>query len=83
MLARYLDGMNDHSLLRQNKFDYRARKKAAGFKEIRRWVWDVNSPTFIEQLQLESEMLKNVPDEKEAADFIEAVMTDTMKDHPY
>ena len=67
-----------------NKFAaYRARKKALGLKEIRRWGWDLNSPAFIEQLRREGEMLKNSPEEKEAADFIEAVMAETMKDHPY
>lgn len=62
---------------------YRARKRAAGFKEIRRWVWDVNSPAFIEQMRLEAEFLKNSPEEQESMDFIEAVMAETMKDHPY
>ncbi len=76
--------MNDLSPESQNKFAaYRARKKAAGYKEIRRWVWDVNSPAFIEQLRREAEVLKNAPEEKEAMDFIEAVMAETMKDHPY
>ena len=62
---------------------YRARKKAAGFKEIRRWVWDVNSPAFVEQLRLEAEILKATPEEKEALDFIEVAMAESMKDHPY
>ena len=62
---------------------YRARKKAAGLREVRRWVWDVNSPAFKEQLRREAEILKNAPDENDTLDFIEGVMADTMKDHPY
>ena len=62
---------------------YRARKKAAGLREVRRWVWDINSPAFKEQLRREAEILKNAPDENDTLDFIEGVMADTMKDHPY
>jgi Protein of unknown function (DUF3018) len=62
---------------------YRARKKAAGLREVRRWVWDVNSPAFIEQLRCEAKILKDAPEQAEATNFIEAAMADTMKDHPY
>lgn len=62
---------------------YRARKKAAGLKEVRRWVWDVHSPAFQEQLRREGEILKEAPEQREAADFIESVMAETMKGHPY
>jgi hypothetical protein len=62
---------------------YRARKKAAGLREVRRWVWDVNSPAFIEQLRCEAEILKDAPEQRDATDFIEAAMADMMKDHPY
>jgi Protein of unknown function (DUF3018) len=75
--------MAEHDPPKSRFAAYRARKKAAGFKEIRRWVWDVNSPAFIEQMRLEAEILKDAPEEKEALDFIEAVMAETMKDHPY
>ena len=76
--------MNDLRPQRHNKFAaYRARKKAAGYKEIRRWVWDVDSPVFQEQLRREAEILKNASEDREAMDFIEAVMAETMKDHPY
>ncbi len=76
--------MNIQTPKPQDKFSaYRARKKAAGYKEIRRWVWDVNAPTFKEQLRREAEILKSAPEEWEALDFIEDAMADTMKDHPY
>jgi Protein of unknown function (DUF3018) len=76
--------MNDLSPSRQSKFAaYRARKKAAGLREVRRWVWDVNSPAFIEQLRLEGEVLKNSAGEKEALDFIDDALDASMRDHPY
>ena len=76
--------MNDLSPKRTDKFKaYRARKKSAGLKEVRRWVWDVNSPEFLAQLQREADILRDTPGEKDALDFIEGVMDDTMKDHPY
>ncbi len=73
--------MNDLSPERTNKFKtYRARKKAAGFKEIRRWVWDVNSPAFKEQLRREAEILNDAPEEKDAMDFIEALRAEDPED---
>ena len=75
--------MADHDPPRSKFAAYRARKKAAGLREVRRWVWDVNSPAFKEQLRREAEILKNALDENDTLDFIEGVMADTMKDHPY
>ena len=43
--------MNDASPDKQDKFRrYRARKKAAGLREIRMWVPDINAPGFKEKL---------------------------------
>lgn len=43
--------MNDASPDKQDKFRrYRARKKAAGLREIRMWVPDINAPGFQERL---------------------------------
>jgi len=43
--------MNDASPDKQDKFRrYRARKKAAGLREIRMWVPDINAPGFKERL---------------------------------
>ena len=81
-VARYLTSMNDLSPERTNKFKaYRARKKAAGLKEVRRWVWDVNSPEFKAALARDVAAINAAPGEDEAMDFIEGVMADTMKDH--
>lgn len=50
---------------------YREKMKAAGFKEIRRWVPDVDAPGFDEECRRQAESLKTDPQEKEALDFIE------------
>jgi Protein of unknown function (DUF3018) len=69
--------MNDLSTAHQDKFRaYRARKRAAGFKEIWRWVWDVNSPAFKAQAAREAEILNGVPEEEEATRFIEALQAE-------
>ena len=76
--------MNDVSLDRQDKFRrYRDRKRAMGLREYRLWGSDLQNPDVLRQLQREGEILRHAPEELEAADFIEAVMADTMKDHPY
>jgi hypothetical protein len=69
--------MNDLSPVHHDKVHaYRARKRAAGFKEIRRWVWDVNSPAFKAQAAREAEILNGAPEEEEAMRFIEALQAE-------
>ena len=76
--------MNELSPQRQNKFAaYRARKKAIGLREVRLWGPDLRDPDVLAQLKREGDILRNAPEEREAADFIERIMDDTMKDHPY
>jgi hypothetical protein len=76
--------MNDLSPKRTDKFRaYRARKKAAGLREVRMWVPDIRNPEFLAQLKRDAEALRGRPEEEEALNFIETVMADTMKDHPY
>lgn len=66
--------MNDLTPKRHDKFRaYRARKKAAGLREIRMWVPDVNSKEFWEQSVRESEILRNAPEEEETMQWIEAL----------
>jgi hypothetical protein len=73
--------MNDASPNRQNKFArYRARKKAQGLREIRMWVPDVNAPGFQERLDEQIARINASQSNREALDFIDAVMSDTMKD---
>jgi hypothetical protein len=66
--------MNDSSPSRQDKFRrYRARKKAAGLREIRMWVPDVNAPGFWERSVLAASRLRTAPEEEETMLFIEAM----------
>jgi hypothetical protein len=64
MVARYPMVMNDLSPKRHDKFRaYRARKKAAGLREIRLWVPDVNAPGFWEASVREAAFLRGRPEE--------------------
>lgn len=66
--------MNDHA---PNKFArYRARKKAAGLREIRMWVPDVSAPGFQERLNDQIARINASRSSREALDWIEAVAAD-------
>ena len=66
--------MNDSSPARQDKFRrYRARKKAAGLREIRMWVPNVDAPGFWERSVRAAAILRNAPEEEETMLFIEAL----------
>jgi Protein of unknown function (DUF3018) len=65
--------MNDLSPQRTDKFRaYRARKKAAGLREARMWVPDVNSPEFQQALDAQMERINASEDEREVLIFCEA-----------
>jgi hypothetical protein len=65
--------MNDLTPPAPNKFKaYRARKKAAGLREVRMWVPDVNSPEFQEELDAQIERINASEDEREVMIFCEA-----------
>lgn len=62
--------MND---LSPNKFSaYRARKKAAGLREVRMWVPDDNSTEFQQALDAQIERINASEDEREVMIFCEA-----------
>jgi Protein of unknown function (DUF3018) len=83
-VARYLLAMNAETPGKLSKFQrYRARKKAAGYKEVRRWVRDPNSPQFKAELEAFCEHQRNSKEEREINDFIEAMTADVLKDIPY
>ncbi len=66
--------MTDLSPKRHDKFKaYRARKKAAGLREIRMWVPDVRSKEFWEASVREAESLKNHPSEDETMRWLDAL----------
>lgn len=59
---------------RQDKFRaYRARKKAAGLREIRMWVPDVRTKEFREASERGSAALRGHPSEEETMQWIEAL----------
>lgn len=73
--------MNDSSPERQDKFRrYRARKKAAGLREIRMWGPDVNAPGFQEELEDQIERINASEDEREVMIFCEAAAEEMWRD---
>jgi ferric-dicitrate binding protein FerR (iron transport regulator) len=75
--------MNAQSHGKLSKFQrYRARKKAAGLKEVRLWVRDPQSPQFKAEMEAFAEWQRNSKSEREAIEFIEAAMADVLKDIP-
>ncbi len=69
--------MNDMTPPRPDKFRaYRARKKAAGLREVRMWVPDVNSPEFLAKLAKDMEITSAQKDEQDVMVFIEMASAD-------
>ncbi len=66
--------MTDLSPKRHDKFRaYRARKKAAGLREVRFWVPDVRSKEFWKQSVREAHVLRNAPEEEETERLFDAL----------
>ena len=64
--------MNDASPARHDKFRaYRARKKAAGLREVRLWVPDIDDPKFRAKLAADMAIPSVLEDEQDATIFIE------------
>ncbi|MEZ5743301.1 MAG: antitoxin MazE-like protein [Sphingomonadaceae bacterium] len=75
--------MNDESPRKLSKFQrYRARKKAAGLKELRMWVPDSASPQVKAQLAAFYEYERDASDERKAMEFVEAATADMLRDLP-
>ena len=52
---------------------YRISKRTKGMKLLRLWVPDPTAPGFAEEARRQAALLRGVPEETEALDFIEAV----------
>ena len=56
---------------RQSKFQaYRARKRAAGLREIRMWVPDLRLPEVRAEARRQAALLDQTDDEREAAEMM-------------
>jgi hypothetical protein len=63
--------MNDASPTRHDKFRaYRARKKAAGRREVRLWLPDVRSEAFAAEARRQAALLDLSPDERDAGSMM-------------
>jgi Protein of unknown function (DUF3018) len=77
MVARYHQSMNELTPRKPDKFKaYRARKKAAGLREVRMWVPDVRTKEFWEKSVRESVILRDHPSEEETMRWIETLHAD-------
>jgi Protein of unknown function (DUF3018) len=75
--------MNAETPGKLSKFQrYRARKKAAGYREVRRWVRDPNSPQFQAEMKAMALYHRNSTEEREINEFIEAMSADVLKGMP-
>jgi len=73
--------MNDSSPERQDKFRrYRARKKAAGLRELRMWLPDVNAPGFRQEAERQAALLRGLKGETEALEWTETLRAQSWKD---
>lgn len=70
MVARYHSGMADLDPPRSKFAAYRARKKAAGLREVRMWVPDTRSPEFRKEAARQAALLDHSEDERAAADMM-------------
>ncbi len=60
-----------NSAARQDKFSaYRARKRAAGLREVRLWVPDTRSPEFRKEAARQAALLDHSDDEREASEMM-------------
>ncbi|MBA3404336.1 MAG: DUF3018 family protein [Gemmatimonadaceae bacterium] len=75
--------MNDASPDKQDKFRrYRARKKAAGLREIRMWVPDVNAPGFQERLDKQIAAINASKDSAEVQEWLDEMTEEVWNDLP-
>ena len=69
--------MNGMTLARTDKYrTYRARKKAAGLREVRMWAIDVDSPGFQATLDAQICKIDASKDEREVTNFCEEAAHD-------
>lgn len=82
-VARYAAKVNAETPRDQDKFRaYRARKKAAGLREVRLWLPDANSAEFKAQMARIEQELRMSKDERDFALHIDAALDEALQDIP-
>ena len=79
-VARYLSDMADLDPPRSKYAAYRARKKAQGLREVRRWVPDTRTPEFRAEAARQAALLDKSEDEREAAEMMRALAAEAWRD---
>ncbi len=75
--------MNDASPDKQDKFRrYRAKKKAAGLREIRMWVPDINAPGFKEKLDKQIAAINASKEDREIFDDMQRLSDELWNENP-
>ena len=75
--------MNDASAGKTDKFRrYRARKKAAGLKQVRLWAFDINAPGFQEDLARECAAINASEDSRRVQEWIDEMTAEVWNDLP-
>ena len=66
---------------KQDKFSaYRARKKAAGLREVRLWLFDTRTPEFQAESSRQAALLGHGKDEQEAAEMMTRLAAEAWND---
>lgn len=69
---------------KQSKFQaYRARKKALGLREVRRWVIDTRTPEFRAEARRQAALLNHSEDEREAGELMERLSREVWNDEAW
>ena len=73
--------MNDPTPVRPDKFRaYRARKKAAGLREVRMWLPDTRTPEFRAEARRQAALLDHSEDEREAGAMMQRLTAEAWDD---
>lgn len=73
--------MNDATPIRQDKYrTYRARKKAAGLREVRVWLPDTKSPEFIAEARRQALLADEGEDVRDASGQMERLTAEASRD---
>ena len=61
---------------------YRARKKAAGYKQVRLWVRDPTTPEFKAEMDAMARHLRESKEEQDILAFAQALTDEALRDLP-